>query len=114
MASTPEARIFCSVTGRSGSSRRASAPERSFPTSAGRPGTSTLAIEPIPRPRRPMIDRRRRQLPRILVGLAAALIAVACGGCGKGRAPVYPVTGQVLVKGAPADGAFVVFHPQDT
>lgn len=60
-----------------------------------------------------MIDRRMRRLPRITVWLAAALIAVA-GGCGKGREPVYPVTGQVLVKGAPADGAFVVFHPQDT
>src|SRR5262245_36674275 len=42
---------------------------------------------------------------------AIALAVVLLGGCGDGRAPVYPVTGQVLVKGKPADGAFLVFHP---
>jgi hypothetical protein len=45
--------------------------------------------------------------------LAVALAALAGGGCGKNRAPVYPVTGKVLVKGQPAEGAFLVFHPKE-
>ena len=45
----------------------------------------------------------------LLVGLAALLSF----GCGDGRLPVYAVSGQVLVKGKPAQGAYLVFHPQD-
>jgi hypothetical protein len=54
----------------------------------------------------------RRSRPR--VAGAWLVLAVAAAGCGgDGRPPVYPVTGQVLVKGKPADGAFLVFHPAD-
>ena len=49
----------------------------------------------------------RESICLVLGVLAASTVA----GCGTGRLPVYPVTGQVLVKGEPADGAFVVFHP---
>jgi hypothetical protein len=34
-------------------------------------------------------------------------------GCGDGRVTVYPTSGQVFVKGKPAEGAYIVFHPQD-
>ena len=34
-------------------------------------------------------------------------------GCGPDREPVYPVRGQVLYQGKPAEHAFVVFHPKD-
>ena len=43
------------------------------------------------------------------IGLAG-LLAVAAG-CGDGRVACYPVSGSVTVKGKPADGAQVVFHP---
>jgi hypothetical protein len=45
-----------------------------------------------------------------LIGLAATL---GTGGCARdeARAPVFPVHGQVRFKGAPAPGAFLVFHP---
>jgi hypothetical protein len=45
--------------------------------------------------------------------LLTALSACASSGCGDGRAPTFPVSGQVLVNGKPAEGAFVVFHPKD-
>jgi len=44
---------------------------------------------------------------------ACLAVVVFASGCGNGRLKVYPVTGQILVDGKPADGAFVVFHPQD-
>jgi hypothetical protein len=51
---------------------------------------------------------------RCNLGGGTALLALALGGivgCGNGRVPTYDVAGQVLVKGKPAEGAFVVFHP---
>ncbi|HXG12520.1 MAG TPA: hypothetical protein VNK04_22380 [Gemmataceae bacterium] len=45
-----------------------------------------------------------------LVGLTVAL--ASCGT--KGRLPVYPVKGKVLVDGKPAKDAFVNFFPKDT
>src|SRR5262245_38294847 len=57
-----------------------------------------------------MSDRQRRVGSRAAF-LGCALAVGALGGCGGARTTVYPVTGQVLVKGKPADGAFLVFHP---
>ncbi|CAN5531383.1 hypothetical protein BH10PLA2_BH10PLA2_30790 [soil metagenome] len=45
--------------------------------------------------------------------LFTALVSVLASGCGDSKAAVYPVSGQVLVKGRPAEGAYVVFHPKD-
>ena len=43
----------------------------------------------------------------VIVGLGLSLT-----GCGAQQdAPVYPVHGQVLVKGKPAEGALVIFYP---
>jgi hypothetical protein len=47
----------------------------------------------------------------------AATVVVACtaAGCGThDRVATHPVHGQVLVRGEPAAGAFVTFHPQAT
>jgi hypothetical protein len=42
----------------------------------------------------------------------ALALAALCPACAKGgRKPVYPVQGQVLVKGRPAAQAQVTFHP---
>lgn len=46
--------------------------------------------------------------------LAGLILAPLCAGCSDGRPPVYTVTGQVLVNGKPAAGAFVVFHPRES
>src|SRR5262245_35683473 len=49
-----------------------------------------------------------------LSAASLALAALCLAGCGRsGRAPVYPVTGQVLLDGSgkPAAGATVIFHP---
>ena len=55
-----------------------------------------------PRPR----DRRRA------AALCALALAALCPACARtGRKPVYPVQGQVLVKGRPAANAQVTFHP---
>ncbi len=43
----------------------------------------------------------------LVVGLSA------CIGCGDGKAPTFDVSGKVLVKGQPAQGAFLVFHPKE-
>jgi hypothetical protein len=40
-------------------------------------------------------------------------VALLAAGCGDGRPPVYPAGGKVTVKGEPAAGALVVFHPRD-
>jgi hypothetical protein len=50
----------------------------------------------------------RRQFFPFAVGLVLLVV-----GCAKddGRIDVYPVTGKVLVNGAPAEGAQVVFYP---
>lgn len=49
--------------------------------------------------------------PVTLVAAASlSLLAASCGG--SGRPKVYPVSGTLTVKGAPAAGAFVVFHPR--
>jgi len=42
----------------------------------------------------------------MLVGLL-----VIATGCGDGRVKCYPVSGSVTVKGKPAEGAELVFHP---
>jgi hypothetical protein len=52
------------------------------------------------------------------IGAGAARIAVLLGllavsGCGDGRIPLYPVTGSIVVDGKPADGAMVIFCPQE-
>jgi hypothetical protein len=38
---------------------------------------------------------------------------LVCIGCGDGKAPTFDVSGRVLVKGKPAQGAFLVFHPKE-
>src|SRR5687767_10889460 len=57
-----------------------------------------------------MICSSRARLP----GLALAAFALAGAGCGPsdpGLKPVYPVQGSLFVKGKPAKGAVVMFHP---
>jgi hypothetical protein len=44
---------------------------------------------------------------------AALLIALCCTSCSRGP-QYYPVRGQVLANGKPADGALIVFHPDGT
>ena len=49
---------------------------------------------------------------RVRAVLVALALAALCPACAKiGRKPVYPVRGQVLVKGRPAAQAQVTFHP---
>ncbi len=49
-----------------------------------------------------------RWVGRLLL-LGAALVPLGCGGSG---VPVYPVRGEVFVKGKPAAGAVVHLHPR--
>jgi hypothetical protein len=44
--------------------------------------------------------------------LVSAVLALCCASCQKGPR-FYPVRGYVFVNGKPAEGASVVFHPQD-
>jgi hypothetical protein len=46
----------------------------------------------------------------LMLAVGAALIGPACN---KSSMKLYPVKGQVLYKGKPAEGAQVVFQPQD-
>jgi hypothetical protein len=49
------------------------------------------------------------------IGLRAVLSCLAIAtlaGCGPREFTCYPVTGKVTVKGLPAAGAVIVFHPQ--
>jgi len=51
---------------------------------------------------------------RVLLVRAALLLALAGGtipGCNKSPVKLFPVTGKVLFKDQPAEGAQVVFHP---
>ena len=52
-----------------------------------------------------------RVAPATLFVLALAALCPACAK--SGRQPVYPVRGQVLVRGRPAAWAQVTFHPLD-
>jgi hypothetical protein len=45
--------------------------------------------------------------------LLLAALALAPAGCGDGRVPVYPVTGQLFAGGKPAHGAKVFFFPAE-
>src|SRR5262245_26572551 len=56
---------------------------------------------------------RQSVRPRLISGAILAMGMTFLGGCGSGKIPVYPVSGQLLVKGKPAEGAFLVFHPKD-
>ncbi len=47
------------------------------------------------------------------VMLGALLVASGCGNTTR-KVAVYPVQGEVKFDGAPATGAFVVFHPKGT
>jgi hypothetical protein len=51
---------------------------------------------------------RRVRLALVLLTGAAALAGASCG---SSKVPVYPVRGQVLYQGKPAEGALVIFHP---
>jgi hypothetical protein len=47
------------------------------------------------------------------------LVTAALAGCGdeqplQNRKPVFPTAGQFLVNGAPAEGAMITFHPQNS
>jgi hypothetical protein len=53
-----------------------------------------------------------RATPRAVPLAAAALVALCCSSCNRGR-PFYPVRGRVLVDGKPAEGVLVVLHPVD-
>jgi hypothetical protein len=50
-------------------------------------------------------------MPRRALALAVTLVALT--GCGGGTPPVEKAEGTVTVKGQPAAGALVVFHPKD-
>jgi hypothetical protein len=52
---------------------------------------------------------RRNRLAGALVYLGLALFCPACSG--PSHPPVYPVRGQILVKGKPAANAMVTLHP---
>src|SRR5687767_4512279 len=52
----------------------------------------------------------RRASPSALL-LATAITASGCSGPDSGMKPVYPVQGSLFVKGKPAVGAAVTFHP---
>ena len=54
---------------------------------------------------------RYRVLNSGLLVLALALCAVGCGPADPSLKPVYPVQGSLFVKGQPAEGAVVMFHP---
>lgn len=65
-----------------------------------------------------MYDREAKELNRMHANRFTALLFIllaACGGCG-GREyetiPTFPVSGQVTVNGAPAQGAIVTLHPE--
>jgi hypothetical protein len=47
-----------------------------------------------------------------VVLLGAGLLALS--GCGDGKLPLCPVTGSVLVDGKPAEGAMVIFCPEES
>ncbi|MGQ9506042.1 MAG: carboxypeptidase-like regulatory domain-containing protein [Thermogutta sp.] len=56
------------------------------------------------------------KMKRIVSWMMAATLLVVCvaGGCGKGSGPkLYPVKGKVSYKGAPVDGANVMFRATD-
>jgi hypothetical protein len=56
---------------------------------------------------------RIMRISRCICFLVLASTLVACAGCSKdeGRIAVYPVSGRILVRGAPAAGAQVIFYP---
>jgi hypothetical protein len=49
--------------------------------------------------------------------LAAAVVSLLAGGCsgpsGPAKKACYPVKGQLLVQGKPADGALLIFQPKE-
>jgi hypothetical protein len=47
---------------------------------------------------------------RLVVCFSFALVALACGSCGKTNHGLYPVSGKVTFNGSPASGATVFFH----
>jgi hypothetical protein len=50
----------------------------------------------------------------LIVVLAIAIIASGCAGAsGPAKKVCYPVKGQLLVQGKPAEGALVILHPKD-
>lgn len=56
------------------------------------------------------------KMKQIVSGMMAATLLVVCvaGGCGKSTGPkLYPVNGKVTYKGAPVDGANVMFRAVD-
>lgn len=52
-------------------------------------------------------------IPLRLLSLVVLPLCLSCSKTDDNRIPVYPVRGQVLVGGQPADNAQVVFHPLD-
>jgi hypothetical protein len=59
---------------------------------------------------KPCLFRRYPAVRKGVFGLTAAL-ALACASCGN-KSNIYPVSGKVTYKGAPASGATVFFHRQ--
>jgi hypothetical protein len=56
-------------------------------------------------------DRPALFSPRLIPVFVVLGLVALCPSCSSGRRPVYPVRGQVLVKGKPAFHAQVTFHP---
>ena len=51
---------------------------------------------------------------RLIVGLLGLCLGFGVVGCGgNSKIPIYPVRGEVLHQGEPAEGALVIFHPLD-
>ncbi len=57
-----------------------------------------------------IMNRRDFVLPGTVL-LFLALFVPGCGGKGMKKVKVYPASGEVFYKGAPADGAVIHFHP---
>ena len=48
---------------------------------------------------------------RLATWLSLVLIVAGCGGKTETRPPTFPVSGKVVSKGQPVDGATLMFHP---
>lgn len=64
---------------------------------------------------RSAIGRRNRCVVAVCVGLLTMAVVVGCGKSGqhaiKGKLPVFPVKGKLIMDGKPMAGATIIFYP---
>lgn len=53
-------------------------------------------------------------MKRLFLALVAVCLSLVCTSCRKSGPSIYPVSGKVLCRGAPATGAAVFFHRHGT